>query len=324
MYIRIKLIFMRKIFNNSKFQKIHNLVLFLLCLFFIDSYFLQAQIRLDPRLGKITNLQIPPLLSQDRSTAAEYVVMHYFDPFPFTDTTLLNTTLVEQAIAVYLSALSEVPPKKGIESLRSLLKKAEVDSLMQRKFIYSLEQIFKSNNEIKFTNVYMETILELAIQSPYFIEAEKQRMQKTLANVRKNKEGSIATDLELEDSKGNVFTLHSIESPYILLVFTNPGCPACADLRTALAANSKLGEMIERKDLKLINVYLGEDLDAWRKHAGEYPSQWLYLRDKTQAVFKNDEYYIPAIPSVYLLGNDKRILLKDAPYRLVEEALKNL
>ncbi|MEG2336270.1 MAG: DUF5106 domain-containing protein [Bacteroidales bacterium] len=306
-----------------RLKKQISIFILLLCVLSISTLS-NAQGRINPALTKIVNLQVPPLISQERSTSASYVVMHFFDPFPFTDRNLLQTSLVEQAIAIYVSALSEVSEKKGQESLQSVLKKASADSVMLHKFIYSLEQIFKSNNEIEFGNAYMETVLDFGIHAPHFSGIEKKRMGETLAKVQKNKVGSLAPNLEFVNIKGENLNLYTLESPYILLIFTNPGCSACGDLRSALQANTKLQEMVSTQQLCIVNVYLGEDLTQWQNYAKEYPLQWLYLRDKNQAVYTKDIYYVPAIPSAYLLDKDKKIILKDAAYPLIEQTLLKL
>ena len=52
------------------------------------------------------------------------------------------------------------------------------------------------------------------------------------------------------------------------------------------------------------------------------PDSWVVAYDAEQAVNEKETYVLPAIPTLYLLDRDKRVLLKDAPVEQVEYYLK--
>ena len=55
-----------------------------------------------------------------------------------------------------------------------------------------------------------------------------------------------------------------------------------------------------------------------------YPKEWLNGYDAAHILRQDQLYCIRAIPSLYLLDAEKRILLKDAPLDRVQEALYSL
>ena len=79
--------------------------------------------------------------------------------------------------------------------------------------------------------------------------------------------------------------------------------------------------LIREGRLAVLNIYIDEDLDAWRSYMPIYPKEWLNGYDAAHILRQDVLYNIRAIPSLYLLDAEKRILLKDAPLERVQEAL---
>ena len=84
-----------------------------------------------------------------------------------------------------------------------------------------------------------------------------------------------------------------------------------------------IARRIQAGDFAVVNVYIDEDLAAWRAYAPSYPSSWLCGYDPDGLVRSDRIYNVRAIPSLYLLDADKRILMKDAPVERVISWLQN-
>ena len=54
-------------------------------------------------------------------------------------------------------------------------------------------------------------------------------------------------------------------------------------------------------------------MSKWRDYSHNYPSCWINGYDYTFSLRESGAYDIRAIPSLYLLDSDKRVLMKDAP-----------
>ena len=70
-------------------------------------------------------------------------------------------------------------------------------------------------------------------------------------------------------------------------------------------------ELIERKELKVLVLYPDTDLEAWREHLTDYPASWINSYDAEQRIEKEHLYDLKAIPALYLLDKQKRVLAKD-------------
>ena len=53
----------------------------------------------------------------------------------------------------------------------------------------------------------------------------------------------------------------------------------------------------------------------------EQPKEWICTYDDGQVITKERLYDLRAIPTFYLLDREKRVLLKDAPFRIIEAYL---
>ena len=106
--------------------------------------------------------------------------------------------------------------------------------------------------------------------------------------------------------------LYDIKSEYLLLLFLNPDCEACKSIVEQLTGDEKLTEMIKSKQIKVLTIYVDEEIELWKKQMKSYPKEWLHGYDATLSMRDSEVYDLNAIPTLYLLDKDKRVILKDA------------
>ena len=128
-----------------------------------------------------------------------------------------------------------------------------------------------------------------------------------------NRRGSVAADFVYEDARGRRHSLHALHAPLTVLFFSNPGCNSCKEITDALCSDSKVSYAIEQGLVAVLNIYIDEDLEAWRDYLPNYPKSWHCGFDPLFILREDNKYHIRAIPSVYLLDSEKKVILKDAP-----------
>jgi thiol-disulfide isomerase/thioredoxin len=136
-----------------------------------------------------------------------------------------------------------------------------------------------------------------------------------------NKVGSIAADFRFADSKGRIRNLHDIDAEMTLLFFSNPGCEACMQIITVLRDEPVIASLVAEGRLAVVNVYIDEDIQAWRSYMPIYPEEWYNGFDPDYLIRGEWLYNVRAIPSLYLLDKEKRVILKDAPENKVFSAI---
>jgi hypothetical protein len=80
--------------------------------------------------------------------------------------------------------------------------------------------------------------------------------------------------------------------------------------------------MMEDGRLLVVNIYPDEDVQAWLDYLPNYPAEWVCGYDPDQLLNSNTVYWLRAIPSLYLLDEQKRVILKDAPLNFLLAALR--
>ena len=249
---------------------------------------------------------------------AEYLVAHYWDHFDFRDTSLVShPEITEQAFANFISILPYAnDPGQG---LCAVLDRASTDSAMFACFRDLAEKyLYDPNSPMRSEELYIPA-LEYIVLSPKVDSIEKLRPQYQLDMARKNRPGMIATDFTYttESASGTPsrHRLHNLGSKYTLLFFNSPDCPDCERAMQHIEA-SPLFARWQAEGLTILAVYRDDDLDLWRKAV--YPQEWINGYDAGQVITGKRLYDLKAIPTLYLLDRDKRVILKDAPIEQIE------
>lgn len=265
-----------------------------------------------------------PETMRNPDARARYLVMHYWDRYDFTDRNLiLRPEIAEQAFADYINIFNYVQKEDIEATLAYMLNRAETDTVVYAHFVSLYEKyLYDPNSPFRNEDNYLSVLNEV-VRSPLLTEEEKSRYAFQLEMAMRNRIGQSATDFTYTTASGQSFRLFDLKSEYTLLIFTDPGCFSCVSateylrnsgpLNNALALNSPTRTM-----LTVLALYLETDLEAWRAHLPEMPSLWLNAYDKGEEINKKKLYDTKAIPSLYLLDKDKKVILKDAPVEVVE------
>ncbi|MDE5871297.1 MAG: DUF5106 domain-containing protein, partial [Muribaculaceae bacterium] len=89
-----------------------------------------------------------------------------------------------------------------------------------------------------------------------------------------------------------------------------PECPHCPAILQKIARDPKVNAAINANALKVLAIYAEGKRDVWEKTKSEMPSKWTVGYDLSD-ILDNDLYDLPAMPIVYLLDGEKRVIIKD-------------
>lgn len=279
----------------------------------------------EPSLPSKSRVFLPALAPSQLSAdeKKEYLREHYWDRFDFADTLFIreiDTAQMIEAYVQYIVLLSQ-NPMDG-KPMESLMQRASGSRPMLDYFAMLGETVLGDPNSPLRNGEFYIPVLEALVASPYLDEYEKLRPAALLETARQNRLGQPANDFRYTLASGASGTLYGLKAEYVLLFINNPGCPMCKDIREAITASPMLNEMIERGRLKVLALYPDEDLTEWRNYRDQIPATWINGYDKGCVVREKGLYDLGAIPSMYLLDRDKRVLVKDStdvPY--IEEVI---
>ena len=264
-----------------------------------------------------------PSMITDPEERAKYLVEHYWDKFDFGDTAYVHLPeITEQAVSNYIGLMKYVAPEVASSSIKNMMYKAQTDSTVFAYMAGLYEKyLYDPNSPLRDESLYTN-VLESILSAPVFDDVNKIRPAHLLELALKNKVGEPATDFTYTLANGKTGTLYNIKAPYLLLFFYNPDCHACKEITGQIQVSPLIDKLQKDKTLKILAVYPDEDLEAWKKHIPDVPASWINSYDESISL-KNDEIYdLKAIPTLYLLDKDKKVILKDVTFNQLEEFLQ--
>ena len=253
----------------------------------------------------------------------EWLRWHYWDNFDFADTTFLaraDTLQLFEAYARYVQLLFSVPTD-GVP-MDSLMRRAAVSRPMLDYFAMLADQVLGDPNSPLRNDEFYIPVLRAQLSSPWYDEYERLAPEYRLSLASQNRIGEQANDFRYTLASGATGSLYGLRAEYVLLFINNPGCPMCREIREAISASPMLTELIEHGRLRVLALYPDENLDEWRAYREQIPASWINAYDDGCVLREKGLYDLSAIPSLYLLDAQKRVLVKDATdVALVEEVI---
>ena len=282
---------------------------------------------------------IPPAVMDNPQEIAGYMALHWWDgitdpsrSYPCDSTMVSGVSVgdIEQKMANWTNVLGMVGLPVVEKAMSRLYDRAvacekkDTASNVFEKFTELVDKYFYDpNSPLRNEDHYSFYAARLAKSS--LIEPvmqEKYARQVRLAAL--NRTGIPATDFRFADKRGRMHSLYGIKSELTLLFFSNPGCAACKEIIDVLNNDPVISQLIADGTMAVLNIYIDEDLEAWRSYMPIYPENWYNGFDPDLVIRGEELYNVRAIPSLYLLDKDKVVIMKDAPEARVFDYLSRL
>lgn len=274
---------------------------------------------------KFVMTDIPDELTSPKDRAY-FLVTHYWDNFDFSDTAYIHLPkITEQAFVNYAEILSHTHKETAYASVKNMLAEAEKEKTgrMYPYFLNLFKKYFYDPNSPVRDEEYYIPAMDYIIHDAVSSDADKEKAAFNLSLMMKNRRGRPATDIVYTGISGKSGRLYDIKASYTLLLFYNPECHSCEEVITYMKKSPVINRMAGSGVLKILAVYPDRDLSVWRKHSREIPSAWVNGYDKKGVITDRQVYDLKAIPTIYLLDAEKKVILKDADIVNVESYLKD-
>ena len=280
-------------------------------------------------------VSVPLVYDGDAEAETGYVLEHYWDSFFAADGSTTPVSILgvrdaefEQALANYIGILqsqkmqatpdNQVPLERARKSVRTMFDKlerkakSEPDSHSYLRITEIVSKyLYDPNSPMRDEDIYLP-FAEAAAKSPCTREDMRQAYQYEAGQCRINGYGQKVPDIKYCDPKGHKGSLYGVNADYTMLFFSNPGCNACKEIVNEVLSRGYTDRLINQGKLAIVNIYIDEEVSKWRDYVGNYPSSWINGYDYTFKLRDSGAFDIRAIPSLYLLDSQKRVLMKDA------------
>lgn len=266
-------------------------------------------------------LPVPPVILTDRGERTAYMAGHYWQGVDYADTAwLTDSVALEQIFVQWVTLLVQLSTDESIKVAGNVISQGNACPALQLRLAELAERYFHDPNSPYRNEELYIPVLRAVIAAPGIGDIHKERPRYQLEKALMNRPGTQAADFAFVTKEGRTLRLSDIRGDYVLLYFFNPDCHDCKRVTAYMAASLCLANLLKEGSLTLLAVYPDEDLQAWKSHAGEMPEEWTVARYADNR--SRQAYDLPAIPNLYLLDHDKKVVLKDAPVERIEEWLK--
>ncbi len=257
-----------------------------------------------------------PAQEVECDTALKTKCIHFWDKYNFRDTTPLQTPKV---ILDFIYLLSNIELNTAQECIRNVMDRASYSPEIYSAFACLFERyLYNTDSCFRNDELYIP-VLEHIMSSATINDSAKISCRNLLEHLCRNRIGERASDLTITLRDSDCIQLHEINATYIILLFHNLECSVCRQAIADIMNSETIVSMQYQDELRIISIYPGEDIQQWAK--SRFPASWLNGYDSYNQISQNAIYYIRQYPTLYLLDQDKTILIKDRSFSEIENYL---
>ena len=224
---------------------------------------------------------------------------------------LLIPQAEEKQFAHFLLGLEHQTPTQQAEQIGALLAKVEQNNATARFLTLAEKYLYDPNSPYRSDEKYL-LFLQYAATHQLADYTTNPRYQKHYTMVQKNRVSMPAADFSFTTQVGKKGHLYGVQSPYILLFFHDPNCEECQYMKQQLESQHA---HLAQEGVQVVAVYIDDEVEAWQK--AHYPSAWVSVY--APEIDQQDLYDIKALPTLYLLDVQKRVVVKDGTLKRIEQ-----
>ncbi len=242
-----------------------------------------------------------------------HLLQNYFEGIDFNDSLLIRTLELDQFMNTYMGLYGSMATSiESRDSLFTLAGRIACEKASQgHPYCYGwMVDYFNDGYTIYKIKDGIE-MLKKHIDNPKCMTATKREFTRRIEEMSKLKEGTVAPDFNLKDTKGNDFNFYTFKTnaKYKLLFIWSADCDHCKDKKEKLKAWYDKPD--NKNKLDIIAVSLDEtetEIPVWEETIKNLPD-WIHLRavGGANSLFAYD-YAIIATPVILLIDSKTNII----------------
>lgn len=255
----------------------------------------------------------PTQQSEKTLSAADSSLFHFWDKFDMQDTAQVkNPEKGEQQLADFLQLLAQTTDSATRDNAVDLmLDKAKVNRTSFDYFIKQYEHYLYDGNSPMRNDIVYESVLRYLIKTDLLSDLEKEAYRPIYKLVLRNKEEQTAEDFSYELANGKKQKLSDTKAKYTFLIFYDPDCSHCKETIHQLRDTPQLVQLFTQLQVQVIAIDPWGDRTKWKNYQSQLSEQWINGFDSESKILSFNLYDLKASPTIYLLDENKKVLLKD-------------
>ena len=246
----------------------------------------------------------------------------------FNDSTIINNNnAFDNTFASFINEIQAMPPAIAAETIQKSIQnlyneKDERKKEMVRQRLEKCANKILADSTSAYHNILLYSMFTKILNLTFYADvAQRNGNEYIERNLKKNLPGTPSADFVFIDRNNNTHSLYKEKSPFTILFFYDPDCHVCHDIAKQLAAEPSL---TSDPKIKVLAIYTDNETERWKAHQNDFPKSWLDGYSPNGEITEKEPYYLPVIPSIYLLDHDKHVLLRDVSPETLIEVIKQL
>lgn len=246
-------------------------------------------------------------------SAADSTLLHFWDKFDMQDTTQVkNPDEGEQQLADFLGLLAKAPDSAlRDQAVAHMMDQAKVNRTSFDYFIKQYEHYLYDGNSPMRNDISYESVLRYLIKTDALTDLEKEAYRPIYKLVLRNKVGQKAEDFSFALANGSKQKLSDTKAKYTFLMFYDPDCSHCKETIHQLRDTPQLVQLFDQLQVQVLAIDPWGDRAKWKAYQTELSDKWINGFDSDSKVLSFNLYDLKASPTIYLLDENKKVLLKD-------------
>lgn len=247
------------------------------------------------------------------TSTADSSLLHFWDKFDMNDTAQVkNPDIGEQKLADFIGLLSTTPDSAlRDKAVDGMLDKAKSNRPNFDHFIKLYERYLYDGNSPMRNDIVYESVLRYLIKTDLLSDLEKEAYRPIYKLLLRNKAGQLAEDFSYELANGKKQKLSQTKAKYTFLLFYDPECSHCKETIHQLRDTPQLVQLFEQQQVQVLAIDPWGDRNKWKDYMPEISEKWINGFDSESKILSFNLYDLKASPTIYLLDENKRVLLKD-------------
>ena len=241
-----------------------------------------------------------------REERISYMVQHFWNEQAVGDTLNFKSP---KLLLDYLYLVKQTDESLREHSIREFM---DLSAKYEDSFgwiVYWLDRILYDSLSPHYDEVIYLKFLD-AILSSEADTVMKLLPQERWKIVMKNQIGKLACDFSFTDKGHQGHRLYDIDAKLLLIVFNNPECSLCEAAEDSIQSSEVIRKLLQNDSLKILAVTPNAEFEEWAKK--KYPESWMTGIDTDGTIMGEPLYDIQRLPALYLLDEQKRVLVKEA------------
>lgn len=269
--------------------------------------------------------QIPSVI-RNPDERKDYLLRNYWSNFDFSDKKLIdNRNISEQGFVDFISFLSDksIASEVLYDSMNAFCNGLISNSYsMKVMMAWADDYLYNPNSPMYNEAVYiaylncMKNILSDDNPLLYTIDFK-------IKVVNLNRIGTLAADFAYISSDGKECSMYNTDiTNGIILVFYDPECEHCNETIEEMISDVWLNKAVRNRKISVLAIYTEGNYGVWKNTCNTMPDDWIIGYDKG-LIRNNFLYDLKAMPTLYLLDRNRKVILKDASYNIIREYIIN-